>query len=149
MISKPANYHQPNYPNVAASVTGLKNGDLAHVEPVLYFLERDPCVLGSGYLKEQIWRYLLRVELSEKQHERLRQVTLHYVKTRIGREFFPMCRFMRRISTEKFAAPVRILANSPDNKTERRALILLSYLHSIRQGEEARRRLFWHWASTR
>jgi hypothetical protein len=149
MSRQPADYHTPAYPDIYTSVAELKNGNMAHVEPIISFLERDPYTYGSGYWKEKIWRYLLRVDLTEKQKERLRQVAVHYVKTRISREFFTMSRFISGIVNERFAAQVRELEDSHDHKIRLRAAILSAYLRSIRQGEDARRSTFWRWVSTK
>jgi hypothetical protein len=140
LLSKPhfREYYAPLYPDITLSVMELKNGSLAFVEPIICYLERDVYSLGSGYLKEKIWRYLVRIKLTEKQKGRLRQVALHYVKTRISREFYPMCRFIREIADDKFATQVHELQNSSDQKVQRRAIIMSAYLQSISQGEQAR-----------
>jgi NMD protein affecting ribosome stability and mRNA decay len=138
--TQPPDYRQPIWPEISGSVRELKRGNAAHVEPIIAFLELDAYVFGSGYVKEKIWRYLGRVNLTEKQKLRLRKVALHTVEVRASREFCPMCRFIRTISTEKFAAQVQVLASSPGIRTQQRARLLAAYLHSLREGEAARSR---------
>lgn len=138
---QPSDYYRPLHPAVHGSVAELKKGNLAHVEPVIHFLEYDPYTFGTGYLKEKIWRYLLRVSLTKKQEERLRQVALHYVEVRMSREFFPMCRFVSGIATEKFKEQVRVLEESTDLQVRRRAALLAAYFKGIKHGEDARHSL--------
>lgn len=144
MSKQPANYQQQLYPDIYASVAALKQADLSHVEPIIYYLERDPYTYGSGYLKEKIWRYLLRVTLTHKQKERLREVAIHYVKTRLSREFFPMCRFVSGIVTDQFKQQVLVLEASSDVRIQQRAALLTAHLHSLQQGAEARQMSRWH-----
>ncbi|HEX8832982.1 MAG TPA: hypothetical protein VF719_02215, partial [Abditibacteriaceae bacterium] len=101
----------------------LKNGNMAHLEPVIAFLERDSYCHGSGYSKEKIWRLLPRVELTKKQKARLLGVSLQYVHTRMSREFFAMCRFIRGIAPPEFAEKVRNLAECDDEQVARRAYV--------------------------
>jgi len=138
----PMEYYAPPYPDIAPSVRELKKGNIAVVEPIICYLERDVYALGSGYSKENIWRFLLRVKLSKKEKERLRHVALHYIETRLSREFFPMCRFIRGIADDGFTAQVCALQISSDQKSRRRAMIMAAYLKSIKEGEAARRNLF-------
>lgn len=138
MPKYPTEYYAPSSPDITISVIGLKEGNLAFVEPIISFLERDVYSWGFGYKKEKIWRYLVRIELTEKQKGRLRKVALHYIETRISREFYPMCRFVRGIADDRFAESVRELQKSSDQRVQNRGIIMSAYLQSISQGEAAR-----------
>jgi hypothetical protein len=149
MTRRPENYHQPDYQHVQALVVHLKRGRATHLESIIRFLEEDPYTDGSGYLKEKIWRYLRRVELTEEQKERLRRTALQYVAIRLSREFFYMCRFITGIATEGLKEQVRALEGSPDERVRHRASLLAAYLEGINQGEAARRASFWPWIMSR
>lgn len=131
-------YNFAHYPSIDGAVAELKKGNRAYCEPIIHFLEIDPYEYGSGYVKEKVWRYLQRVELTEKQKERLRQVALHYVRNRMSREFFPMCRFMHSIKTQRFEHQVEQLMQTPDARVHQRAKLLKIYLRSIAAGDSAR-----------
>ncbi len=143
MSTRPADYHRHLYPDIHNSILELKRGNPAHVEPIITFLERDPYTHRSGYDKEKAWRYLGRVPLTDKQKERLRQVALHYARTRLSREFFPMCRFMSGLATEKFKRQVQELEASPEGRVRWRAALLSAYLEGLHWGEEVRQKSRW------
>jgi len=135
------------HPDISGAIAALKAGDRAYVEPIVRYLELDPYQHGSGYLKEKIWRALRRVELTEKQQQRVRQVALLYVRRRISREFAPMCRMVAPIATPKLRGEVDILCGSEDSSVARRAIILRSYLRDVRWAEEARVHRWPRWFS--
>lgn len=143
MSNQDVNHHQHLYPDIDASVAALKQGDGSHVEPVIYYLERDPYTYGSGYLKEKIWRYLLRVTLTNKQKERLREIAIHYIKTRLSREFFPMCRFVNGIATDEFKQQVLTLEATGDVRVQQRAYLLDAHFKGPQQAAEARQLSHW------
>ncbi|MBV9467758.1 MAG: hypothetical protein JO316_06770 [Abitibacteriaceae bacterium] len=140
-----AAYHTTWHPEAEQAIAELKRGNLNFVEPVISFLDKDPYTHGSGYLKEKAWRYLKRVTLTKKEEERLRQIALHCVKTRLGREFFPMCRFICGIADDKLRAQVQKLTESEDISVRRRANLLAAYLESLAHGERYRRQSEQAW----
>lgn len=145
MPEKPPDYSNSFYPDVTYSVAQLKQGSGEHLAPILNFLERDPYTHGSGYLKEKIWHYLRRVPLTKKQEQRLLGVAVLYVRTRLSREFFPMCRFVRGFATEHFEQQIHNLENSDDKRVRHRASLLAAYFTSLQHGEETRFASHWRW----
>jgi hypothetical protein len=108
----------PGFDQASAS---LRNGDPAGVTVAIEFLEADPIVFRSGYLKGDLVTYLKRVPLSEPQRERLRGVVLQLVASRDGREFRRYCQLARRLDGPEFRAKLEELAASSDADVGRRA----------------------------
>jgi hypothetical protein len=118
----------------------LRVGDAHGVEPAIRFLKADVQVFRSGYLKESLWRYLSRVSFKERQKERVLQVARKYLDRQIGREFWPMCRFISQIADDEFAAYVKDLsATAKDENIRQRASLMAAYLRGRDEGEEERR----------
>ena len=131
-----------DYKKAEAAISDLKAGNVRGIEPAIQFLKADIYEYRSGYLKEYLWRYLLRVPLSERQIERLLQVGGKYLHRRITREFRSMCRLATRIASEEFREYVQELAESSvDNGVRARAKLLNAYLTSLEVGEKTRVRL--------
>jgi len=150
MPQKSDGYYTDFYPGVDEAIAELKQGNVAFVEPVISFLEKDPYSFGSGYRKEKAWRYLRRVLLTKRQKERLCDVAIACVKTRMGREFFPMCRFVCGIMNDKFCQEIYKLSRlSDDGNIKRRATLLAAYFQGVENGERYRLQAFWHWVRYR
>lgn len=120
-------------------IGALKAGKSADIALAIKVLEDDRDSFRSGYCKEDIWRYLPRVQITEHQKERLRVVSLMYLDRPIRREFWYMCRFTRKIADLGLRSRVEKLCDSPDPAVRRKACLLLAYLKDPEQGEEARK----------
>lgn len=131
-----------DYKEAQFAVESLKVGDVRGVEPAIKFLKTDVYEFRSGYLKEYLWRYLNRVQLSDRQSKRLLEVARKYLARRMTREFRSMCRLVHRIANEEFNADVQSLAESAsDERVRRRAQLLWAYIQSLDAGEKLRFRL--------
>jgi hypothetical protein len=131
-----------DYKEALEAIELLRSGDAHGVEPAIRFLKADVHEFRSGYLKEYLWRYLSRASFKERQKERLLQVARKYLERQIGREFWPMCRFIRQIADDEFAAYVKDLsASAKDENVRQRASLMAAYLRGMDEGEEERRRL--------
>lgn len=130
------------YPQVEALVRRVRRGRRRTLGRLIEFLQADPYTHGSGYVKQAAWRSLSAVELTPDQRQRLLGVALQYVKVRLSREFFRMCRFVAGIADDDFRATVSELAESPDPRVRHRANLLAAYLQSIRLGDLTRQ-LSW------
>ena len=122
------------------AIQELRKGNPRGLDSIIRFLEKDEYRFGSGYLKEYCWHYLKRASLTESQKHRLRQVALEYLHKRMKREFWYMCRFIRRIKEESFRAEVEHLTNSSQSGVRKRASLLKSYLESPETGERMRKK---------
>jgi two-component SAPR family response regulator len=128
-----------DYKEAQAAIRDLKAGNIRGIETAIHFLKADVYEHRSGYLKEYIWRYLLRVPLTERQAERLLQVARKYLQRRMTREFRSMCRLANRIADKEFRESIRALADSAsDKEVSARAKLLSAYLTSLSDGERMR-----------
>jgi hypothetical protein len=50
-----------DYKEAVDAISALKQGDVRAVEAAIRFLKADKYSFPSGYLKEDVWRYLKRV----------------------------------------------------------------------------------------
>ena len=143
-VEKPSTYRSSSVCGIKQEIARFKKGDFAHLESAIQFLERDEYFFRSGYAKEDLWRLLRRATLSEEDKSRLRSVALIYVRKRLTRDFFSMCRFVSFIGCE---VPLREelarLGSDDDAMTRRRAALLLAYCQSVSCGEYARRRSYY------
>jgi predicted glycosyl hydrolase (DUF1957 family) len=112
--------------------------NLDDTENIIRFLEADDYRFRSGYAKEYCWQRLKQLELTERQKRRLRDVALQYLQKRMKREFWYMCRFIRRISDDAFRTQVQQFVNSRAIEVSKRASFLAAYLESIESGEAVR-----------
>ena len=109
------------------------------VENLIKYLDKDEYRFRSGYAKEYTWRRLNAVELNGSQRRRLMEIALRYLHKRMNREFWYMCRFIRRIADDAFRYRVADLAESKDDLVRKRASLLHAYLQSADAGEAAHR----------
>ena len=84
-----ASYDALAFPGgLEASMLLLKQGDLNSADRAIDFLEANPYFHRSGYIKEDILRYLGRINLNHKQIERLQKIILARLEEKqIGREY--------------------------------------------------------------
>src|SRR5438552_3052486 len=120
------------------AIVELKKGNYRNLETIIRFLEKDEYRFGSGYLKEQVWKTLAKVNLTERQKERIFNIAISYLNKRMQREFWYMCRFVYRISNDNFKRNVENLAKSENKGVNIRANLLLAYLINPNIGEEKR-----------
>lgn len=125
------------------AVWELRMGNPRNLELIIRFLNVDEYGFRTGYLKERAWRVLKRAQLTEHQKERLRTIALAYLRRRMQREFWYMCRFIYCIADDQFRLRVEQLTVSKDELIRKRASLLNAYLQSPEKGER-RRREFWH-----
>ena len=99
----------------------LPRGNRAAIEDAIRFLETDPYFFRSGYLKEELLRYLARAPLDPDQESRLRDVVLARVRGPARREFRRYCRLARRLSTTDFIAQLQEVAEREPGTAGRQA----------------------------
>jgi hypothetical protein len=116
----------------------LKRADPAIFEDVLNFLEDDPKTFGSGYVKEDMWRYIRRYPLDETHIARLENAALKYLKRPMSREFRDMCRAMTWIATPDFWSRVAEKIQSDNPQEQVNAWSLYGYSNGILAGEKRR-----------
>jgi hypothetical protein len=119
------------------------------VEVLIRILDLDEYCGGSGYAKEYIWHRLKAVELNGSQRRRLQEIAFRYLHKRMKREFWYMCRFIRRIADDAFRSRVAKLAESKDELVRKRASLLQAYLESPIAGEAAHRNFHYELLSRR
>lgn len=71
----------------------------SNIEAMIAYLEADPYLFSSGYIKEYLIRVLCRIELKLKQAEQLRKVVLAIVEKRNTREFRWYCRLAYKLDS--------------------------------------------------
>jgi hypothetical protein len=91
----------------------LAAGDQPAVEMAVTFLELDPYCFRSGYLKADLIRSLVRVELPAEHASRLRDVVLAAVDGFDRRESRSYCRLARKVATPELR---RILSSRLENE---------------------------------
>ena len=106
----------------------LKAGDPAGLETAVRFLEADPWFFRTGYEKADLIKWLTRMELTEKDMARLRQVVLNAVDSRDRREFRAYCRLARRVDHDRLRQALAERLNSEDEGVRRRARWVLDAL---------------------
>jgi hypothetical protein len=121
--------------------SAIKRADPVIFEDVLRFLEDDPRTFGSGYLKEIMWRYIRRYDLSLEALQRLQQAALNYLTRPMSREFKFMCQTMALIATEAFWLHIQTLLDSDLPRVQVNAYCLYAYSEGIYAGEQQRLRL--------
>jgi hypothetical protein len=111
------------------------------IEEGIRFLSADLYAHRSGYFKEELWRVIAHVKLTESQRRRLQHVALRYLDRKLGREFWPMCRAMAGLALPGFATEVDRRIATATAAPQRRASLLRAYLDGIEHGEHARQAL--------
>jgi hypothetical protein len=103
------------------------------IETAIEFLEADPWFNGSGYVKEDLIRFVKRLPLDPEQSARLRQVVLNVVDGRDRREFRHYCRLALWIFDSEFLQELETRSASPDEGIRRRATWMLEMLTNRRR----------------
>lgn len=107
---------------------------------MIAYLERNDYRFRTGYVKEYYWRYLKQQELTLLQKHRLQKVAIQYLRQRMQREFWYMCRCIQQIADDNFRQHVLQLTNSPDAAIRKRASFLNEYLKGAEAGEHERKK---------
>jgi hypothetical protein len=107
------------------NLRALQAGDAAQVDPAIDYLEADPWHFRSGYVKEEILRYLPRHNLSFGQAQRLEVVLLRAVDVGDRREFRRSCRLARHLRSPELRRQLHARLRSVDHAVARRALWML------------------------
>lgn len=136
-----ADYPRLFYPGGEERLKALRRADEVAVQTALNFLDVDPQYFRSGYIKEYLWRYIVRCWLTAQDIGRLHQIALRYTERRIQREFWYMCRAMTHIANPEFWIAVRERLNSDDPQVRLRAAYLDAYSRGIEAGERARKQV--------
>jgi hypothetical protein len=84
----------------ADAMRDLKRGDTFGLDLAIEFLEADPMFFRSGYMREDVLRYVGRVPRTEVQNERLRRAVLQIVDRRDGRDFRRFCALARHLDND-------------------------------------------------
>ncbi len=81
------------------AVAALQRGERGAVEPAIVFLEADPRFFRSGYMKEELCRFLGRAPLTVQQWNRLVSVATAAIndERRPGRERRAFARMLTRV----------------------------------------------------
>ena len=95
------------------------------IETAIDFLVIDPVYHRSGYIKEELIRHLKRIELTEKQCARLREVILSVVDSGDRREFRRYCQLAARIKNYNFLQALAERVDLKDSGIRRRAAWVL------------------------
>ena len=91
------------------TIEALQRGERGAVEPAIVFLEADPRFFRSGYMKEELCRFLGRAPLTLQQRNRLVSVAISAIDDgrRPGRERRAFARMLTRIDPPANAERVR------------------------------------------
>jgi hypothetical protein len=75
------------YPGGATHLQALQQCEPGAIETAVDFLEVDPWYFRSGYIKEYLWRRIVRCPLTAQDVDRLHATALRYTTRCIQREF--------------------------------------------------------------
>jgi hypothetical protein len=103
------------------AVEQLRAGNPTGVEPALAFLMADPWFFRTGYLKQDLLRWLRRHPLSASQANRLRGVIVNAIRSRDRREFREYIHAACWLDSPSFRREISELIQSPDTGVRRRA----------------------------
>jgi hypothetical protein len=98
------------------------------VESIIEYLEKDPWKFGSGYTKADMIRLLRKIDLKQRQVERLRKVLLTVVDKRDRREFRHYCLLACKLDSQELRRELMHRFQSPDEGIRRRAGWMFDYL---------------------
>ncbi len=101
------------YSGLPGSAEQFRESGAAGVEDALAFVEADPWCHRSGYMKQDLVRYLRQVPLDEDQKHRLRAVFVGAIKAGPRWEFREYCRTARALDSPSFR---RRLAGMRDDR---------------------------------
>ena len=141
-----AEFHQRfdslSFPGGAEMLSRVRKNDPAALEAAVRFLVADPYHFRSGYLKENLWRWLRHCGLSTSARNRLEKAVLLYLDRRISREFWNMCKAMARLGGPEFWSKVSFQAQAQGTPEAFRALYLLTFGADIHAGAKLRRSIY-------
>ncbi len=84
-------------PNFTETLKRLRQNDSSALKDVIAFLEADPMFYATGYLKEDLARWIKPEMLTPQDASRLRRVVLSIVDRRNHRDFRAFCRLARKV----------------------------------------------------
>lgn len=119
----------------------LWGGGSGCVSGILRFLHEDKLSHGTGYAKEDAWRYLRRFELASAEKSELMAIGVQYLHRRISREFRYMACFLHTVQTPEFRSRLTRLCSSENELVRKRAQLLAAYLRSPEEGMRMQRDL--------
>jgi len=137
-------YDELSFPGGTAMLDRVRSRDRTPVENAVRFLEADPMHFGSGYLKEYLWRWLRRMDLSTAKIQRLEMTAFGYCDRTVSREFWEMGKAMHFLATPSFWVQVAVMVGR-DGPSAPRALYLLSHGPSVHSGATIRRQVYRAW----
>ena len=136
------NYEILYFPGGEERLKRIRENDPIAIESAIQFLLADPYHFRSGYLKEYLWHWLQHCPLSNSDKHKLEQAALLYLKRRITREFWAMCKAMARLASAKFWIDVALYTKQSNTPEAFRALYLLAHAANIQAGSILRRSIY-------
>jgi hypothetical protein len=115
-------------PGFWESFAQLQNRDLVGLPIAIEFLEADPWFFRSGYYKEKLIRYILRLDLTTNFQARLRKIILAAVDKRYRREFREYCRLARKVDNSELREALLERLKHDNSDIRRRAQWVLDGL---------------------
>jgi hypothetical protein len=106
----------------------LRRGDASELEVILRFLEADPYFFRSGYLKADLLRCIVKLDLSPAEAQRLCAVVLQAVDTANHYEFRWYRRLARKVDSPELRRALRTRLDDGDPAVARRARWVLEAL---------------------
>jgi hypothetical protein len=137
-----ARFDRLSFPGGSELLDRVRENDASAVEAAVRFLVADPYHFRSGYLKQELWRWLAHCDLATSARNRLEQAALSYLDRRISREFWTMCKAMARLGSSQFWLKVSLKAQAADGPEATRALYLLSHGADVHAGARVRRSVY-------
>jgi hypothetical protein len=134
-----------SFPGGSATLSRVRANDPDALEAAVNFLLADPYHFRSGYLKEYLWCWLQRCELSRSARSRLEHAALSYLDRQISREFWSMCKFMAGHGGSTFWTDVTARAHAAGSPQAFRAVLLLAHGADIHAGARLRREVHRSW----
>ncbi|MEP7284647.1 MAG: hypothetical protein ABI947_02625 [Chloroflexota bacterium] len=99
----------------------LRNRNSTGLPIAIEFLEADPWFFRTGYVKEKLIRYILRLDLSASDAARLRKVVIAAVDQRYRREFRDYCRLARKVDAPELRQALHERLTHENTDIRRRA----------------------------
>jgi hypothetical protein len=116
----------------------VKKAEPSIFDDLIRYLEDDLKTFGSGYVKEIIWKYITRYDLTSDDIARLERAALKYLQRPMSREFKLMCQTMARIATDEFWNSVKSELDSANPRVQLNASCLYPYSEGVNKGEQHR-----------
>lgn len=133
------------FPSGAEMFNRVRKNDPEALEAAIRFLVADPYHFRSGYLKENLWRWLRHCRLSPSARNRLEKAAFLYLDRRISREFWSMCKAMAQLGGTEFWAKISSQARTQGTPKALRALYLLTFGANIHAGAKLRHSIYRAW----